>query len=218
MSSSIAELIDQLAEPGTRNSARDELIRLGSDATPFLLRAAKRARNPEHYITILRTLLLTRDQRSQELFRQALTSNDEDVRAVGARGLHLLNAPDALRALQATINDSPDPLHWDRTPAVQSLIESGLAALPATFVLMESASDNTRRRAQYVLASIVLDNITRRLQPRPLTDDALRQWEELERRNGSYQWSAPESARKSSVELWKRWSEGLDPTMGALNS
>jgi HEAT repeat protein len=207
MPSSPSELIDQLADRARRNAARDELVKLGAEAAPFLLRAAENPRDPEHYKMILRALLHVQDPRSQDLFRRALTSNDADVRALGARGLHLLKAPDALDALRATINDDPDPLHSQRTPAVQSLIESGLSALPATFVLMESANEETRRRAQYVLASIVLEDITRRLQPSALTNEALRLWEELQRQNGSYAWNGSESARRSSIELWRGWYE-----------
>ena len=210
MPSSTAELIDLLADPARRNAARDELVKLGAEATPSLLRAAESPRDPDHYKTILRTLLHVQDPKSQDLFRRALTSDDEEVRAIGARGLHILKAPDALRALKTTINDSPDSLHWEWTPAVQSLIESGRAALPATFVLMESPNEKTRRRAQYVLASIALEDITRRLEPGAQTNEALRQWQELERENGSYHWSGSESARRSAIELWKRWYEKPD--------
>jgi hypothetical protein len=209
MSQSTAELVDQLADVERRNAAREQLVSLGAQATPFLLRAAATPRNPEHSKTILRTLLLIRDSQAQHLFRQALASDDAEVRALGARGLYLVKAPDALSGLRETINDSPDPLHWERTPAADSLIEMGSAALPTVFVLMDSPNEETRRRAQYVLATVVLRDITLRLQPRPLTGGALQELEHLQHANGSYQWDGNESARKSSVELWKRWYAGL---------
>lgn len=205
MSTSITDLIDQLADVTMRNAAREELVRRGTEVTPILLRAADASKNPEHYKTILRTLLLIKDPQAASLFRHALISDDEEVRAIAARGLHLLRTPDALNALQATINDSPDPAYWEQTAAVQSLIELGTSALPTVFVLMDSTNENTRRRAQHVLASVVLQDITRRMQPRPLTNQALQEWEHLQRANGSYQWNADASARTSSIELWKRW-------------
>jgi hypothetical protein len=210
MFSSTAELVDALADLSKRNAARDELVRLGAQATPFLLHAADAPKNPEHYKTILRTLLLIRDPHAQELFRRALASGDEEVRALGARGLYLAKAPEALSALQATINDSPDPLHWEQTPAVQSLIEMGTAVLPTVFALMDSSNETKRRRAQYVLATVVLQDINQRLQPRPLTNQAIQEWERLHQANGSYEWNGTESARKISIELWKRWFAELD--------
>ena len=211
MPSPIAELIEQLADVTTRNAAGDQLVKRGGEAMPPLLRAAEAPKNLEHYKTILRMLLQIKDPQADAVLRQALASDDEEVRALGARGLHLLKTPDALQALQATINDSPDPLHWEQTPAVQSLVELGISALPTVFVLMNSANENTRRRAQYVLASVVLRDTNQRLQPRPLTNQALQDWEKLQQANGSYQWNETESARRSSIDLWKHWYAKLSP-------
>jgi hypothetical protein len=209
MSAPITELVDALADVSKRNAARDELVRLGSQATPFLLKAADAPKNPEHYKTILRMLLLIRDPQAQDLFRQALASSDADERALGGRGLYLINAPDALSALEQTINDSPDPLHWEHTPTVQSLIEMGMAALPTVFALMDSGNESSRRRAQYVLATVVLQDVTRRLQPKSFTNEALQEWERLHKANGSYEWNETDSVRTSSIEQWKRWYAGL---------
>ena len=205
MSTSATELVRQLADAKGRNAACEELAKLGAEAVPALLDAAATPISPPHYRAILQTLSMIRDPRAESLFRQSLSSDDPEARAIGARGLFLLNAPDALSALQHTINDAPDMLHFEQTPAVRSLVESGMAALPTVFTLMESGDAQTRQRAQYVLASIVLSDITQRLQPRPLTNDALAAWEKLQQQNGSYRWDAPESARATSIDLWKQW-------------
>src|SRR5262245_33334865 len=54
-----------------------------------------------------------------------------------------------LAVLQATINDAPDPLHFELTPAAHALIRLGLPALPTVFALMESPDEATRQRAQH---------------------------------------------------------------------
>lgn len=197
--------VQRLADAGQRDAARKELVKLGAEAVPALLRAADLPQNVPHRQTILRTLLLIEDPRTEDLFRRAVASDDPEIRAIGARGLHRLKAPDALDALQAAINDAPDPLHFVQTPAVHSLVELGMAALPTVFTLMESADESTRQRAQHVLASVVLRDITQRLQPRPLTSDAQTAWESLRQANGSYQWDSPEAARIASVARWKLW-------------
>ena len=79
---------------------------------------------------MLRALLERKDQRAEGVFRQALTSSNEQVHAIGAHSLALLDAPDAVDALLATINDAPNPLHFLHTPAVQALINTGMPALP----------------------------------------------------------------------------------------
>jgi len=202
---SIVELVEQLADVKKRNAARDELVKLGDQPTAALLSAAKSPRDIQQYKAVLRTLLLIKDAQTEDLFRQALRSDDQEIRAIGARGLHLLKASDALNALQVTINDSPDPLHFEQTPAVQSILELGTTALPTVLTLMESADERTRQRAQYVLAGVVLRDITQRLLPRPLTNDAQAAWEDLRQANGSYQWDGPESMRRASIDLWKLW-------------
>jgi HEAT repeat protein len=205
ISSSTQALVQQLSDLAQADSASKKLVELGTGAVPALLRAAEFPQNGSHYQSILRALLTIEDPRTEGLFRRALASNDPQIRAIGARGLHRLKAADALNALEVVINDAPDPLHSVQTPAVQSLIESGMTALPTVFTLLKSADENSRQRAQHVLAAVVLRDITQRLQPRPLTSDAQVAWEKLSKANGSYRWDAPEAARSASVALWEQW-------------
>jgi len=206
-STSTEELIRQLAETERRAAAERELVRRGHNVVPVLTQAA--AQMPPHQAAILRTLLAIADPRSEDIFRRAVASSDPDIRSIGAQGLRRLGAPDALAALQLTINDAPDPLRFVQTPAVQSLIEMGMPAIPTIFTLMESPDERTRQRAQHALAAVVLRNIVQQLQPRPLTSDAQAAWERLRTANGSYQWDSPGDARRASLVLWRRWFDEM---------
>lgn len=210
MPSSPQQLLHQLADASVRDAARRQLVALGAEVVPALLQDAERPQDVAHHQAILRTLLALRDPRAEGQFRRALRSDDQEIRALGAQGLHRLDAPGALEALRATINDAPDPLHFLQTPAVHSLIELGQAALPTVFTLMESPDARTRERAQHVLASVMLRDFTQRLQPRPLTGEAQTAWDALRQANGSYQWDGPEAARMASVARWKQWFSKID--------
>ena len=59
-------------------------------------------------------------------------------------------------ALVRALDDDPDPLHLDMTPAVQALGEIGIDAVPALAAPLESPSADTRLRAQRALEAIVL--------------------------------------------------------------
>jgi hypothetical protein len=87
-----------------------------------------------------------------------LDSSDESARARAAVALHRLGHARALEACLHTLNDAPDPLHADRTPSVQSLIEIGEPALSPLLDLLESDDRNTRIHAERAV-----QGITRRL-------------------------------------------------------
>ena len=58
-------------------------------------------------------------------------------------------------ALVRALDDDPDPLHLDMTPAVQALGEIGIDAVPALAGALESPSEDTRLRAQRALEAVV---------------------------------------------------------------
>ena len=58
-------------------------------------------------------------------------------------------------ALVRGLDDDPDPLHLDMTPAVQALGEIGTDAVPALAGPLGSPSQDTRLRAQRALEAIV---------------------------------------------------------------
>jgi len=60
-----------------------------------------------------------------------------------------------LEALLAAIDDDPDPLHLDMTPAVRALGELGGRAVPPLLELLLSDSEETRLHAQRALELVV---------------------------------------------------------------
>jgi HEAT repeat protein len=58
-------------------------------------------------------------------------------------------------ALVRGLDDDPDPLHLDMTPAVHALGEVGVEAVPALAGALEAPSEDTRLRAQRALEAIV---------------------------------------------------------------
>jgi hypothetical protein len=83
-----------------------------------------------------------------------LDSPDESVRARTAVALHRLGHPRALEACLRALDDAPDPLHADRTPAVQCLIEIGEPALFPLINRLASDDRDTRARAERAVQGI----------------------------------------------------------------
>ncbi len=189
----IEKLIDELADLQTRNDASAALVEQGANAVPALLKRLIATIALDHRKAIFRILLSIKDPRTEDTFRAALKSNDEDLRAMSARGLHVLGTPDALDAAIATINDSPDMLHADRTPAVDTLAEIGLPAIPDVLNLLNSDDRFTRMHAQRALERITLANRSRA------------DWQALWEQNGAYNFDAPADQRAHSIEAWRRW-------------
>jgi HEAT repeats len=87
-------------------------------------------------------------------FLADLDSPDENVRARAAAALHLLGHPRALEACLRALDDAPDPLHADRTPAVRCLIEIGEPALLPLIDRLASDDPDTRMRAERAVQGI----------------------------------------------------------------
>jgi len=83
-----------------------------------------------------------------------LDSPDEEVRARAAVALHRLGHVRALEACMRTLDDAHDPLHADRTPAVECLIEIGEPALPPLVDRLESDDRDTRMHAERAVQGI----------------------------------------------------------------
>ena len=151
-----------------------------------------RTASPAQRKTILRELANLDDPRAMEVFRASLDDDDEDIRAIGARGLYRLHTPDAIDALVRTIDDAPDMLHFDVTPSATALSQIGLRALPAVLPLLESPQPRTRQHAQKVFEWVLIQRGTR---------DELALWSEL----GSFDWNASDESRAESVRRLRRW-------------
>ena len=165
----------------------------------------QRSPAPAHRKTIMQSLVELRDPRAADLFRQELHSADEEVRAISATGLSRLGTEDAVDAWLSVINDAPDPLHHDVTPAVLALSRMGIRVLPAILPLLESSDASTRQRAQKVLERVTFSDVSDAVKPRPLSEAATAQWTALWERNGSYQWDAPEQQRRAAIARWRQW-------------
>src|SRR4051812_43512905 len=89
-------------------------------------------------------------------FKLGLSDGDERVRAYAAVGLARIGDPYALAALLQTINDAPDELHGDMTPAVFALGGMGVSALPSLLDLFMDESEGTRLHAQRAVEQIMM--------------------------------------------------------------
>ena len=83
-----------------------------------------------------------------------LESADENVRAEAAILLHEQSHPGALEACLKTLNDAPDQLHLDRTPAVRCLVEIGMEALEPLLDRLAAGDRMTRLHAQRAIEGI----------------------------------------------------------------
>jgi hypothetical protein len=83
-----------------------------------------------------------------------LESADPNVRARAAVALHRGDHEQALAACLRTLDDAPDPLHADRTPAVQCLIEIGEPALSPLVDLLAADDRDTRIHAERAVQGI----------------------------------------------------------------
>lgn len=205
MTEPVETLIEQLADPDARDTARARLVAEGASSVGPLLDALQKSREPLRRKAILQVLPELRDGRVEERLRSLLNDDDEEIRAAAAAGLRRLGATDALQACLATIDDAPDPLHYDVTPSVLALAQFGLSVLPSILPLLDSPEPRTRQHAQKVLELVTLDEVSHSVKPRALSDAARGQWMELWSRNGSYQWDASEGQRKEAMRLWEEW-------------
>jgi HEAT repeat protein len=201
------ELIDQLADGQTRESARTQLLHHGSAAVPALLSVLKNDLHDDHRRAIMQVLLELNDPTVAGVFRESLSSKDEVVRSIAAQALSKLGVADAVDACLATINDAPDPLHFDVTPSVHALSLMGMRVLPRLLPLLSAADARTRQRAQRILERVTFDEISKTLKPRPLSDVARIAWNNLWEANGSYRWDGSEDQRKTATSLWAAWLE-----------
>jgi len=114
-----------------------------------------------------------------------------------------------IERLVSTINEHPDHLHGDRTPAVDALVGHGLPALPHILPLLESDDELTRLRAQRVLEGVTRAWLRERAGARPMTRADTRAWQQLWEENGAYDWRGSPEARSDAVRCWLTWLAGL---------
>ena len=211
MSSSQDELIaamDKLRSDSVavQNEGAQIALQAGKAALPHLLpllQEQKAATRAQAMYVISRV----GGSEATEAFKHGLQDDDESVRAYAAEGLVRANDPAALSACLKTLNDAPDLTHLDMTPAVESLSEMGLEAVPPLLDLLMDDDEMTRLHAQRALEGIVYRRHgfqSGRGFPTPADEQDVRnEWQS----NGSYDYAAPVAARAAAVEKWRTWLE-----------
>lgn len=114
-------------------------------------------------------------------------------------------------SLVKVINENPDMLHLDYTPAVHELGESGLGALEAILPLLNSIDELERLRALRVLEGVI--NRSNGWKPGigyPEGSDGEQKTRELLQLNGNYQYDAPLEQRTASIAKWEQWLKEQD--------
>lgn len=140
---------------------------------------------------------------STALFLAGLGDADERVRAFAAVGLAELGHDQALPAALRTLDDAPDELHLDQTPAVRTLIAMGERAVPGILEAMLSEDDVTRLHAQRALEGIVYRRhgfLPGAGFPSAEAEEAARgEW----RHHGDYAHDASPADRDAAVRAWR---------------
>ena len=186
-----------------QNEGAAAAIALGASAVPGLLGMLDEPGSARS--RVMYALAEIADARARQAFAAGLGDADEKVRAQSARGLARLGDPSAVDACLRVLNDDPDPLHLDQTPAVQALGALGLAAVPALLDRMAASDRTTRLHAQRALELV----LARRHGFRPgqgfadpQAEAAMRtEWTVL----GNYAHDAPAKRRAQAVQQWRQW-------------
>ena len=112
-----------------------------------------------------------------------------------------------IKQLLRAINDAPDKLHGDFTPAVLKLMTKGLPAAIAVLPLLNSSDSGTRARAYRVLEGVIKIHNgwlpgrgykNRKGQDKTLATLAA---------NGDYNAQMEEPQRVAAIEKWRSWLE-----------
>jgi len=147
--------------------------------------------------------------KAAQIFQIGLYDSDERVRAYAAMGLARINHPDALAASLLTINDAPDLLHSDMTPAVQTIGEIGIKAVPQLLELLMSDDGNTRLHAQRALELIVSRIYGFHPGKCFLTSESDLKARNAWRDHGNYDYSADATARSIATSNLRDWLQTL---------
>ena len=111
-----------------------------------------------------------------------------------------------VESLIRKINDSPDKLHSDYTPAVHELINYELLAVKTVLPLLNSDDTMERYRAQRVVEGVIQRRFGWKAgQGYPLNSDGEQQFLVLWKVNGNYNADDPEEIRLKAIKLWENW-------------
>jgi hypothetical protein len=105
----------------------------------------------------------------------------------------------------SAINDDPDLLHTDYTPAVHRLSECGLTAAQAILPLLNSTNEQERLRAQRVLEGVIKRRFGWQSGQGFTNYEVEQNYIALMQLNGNYQADAPEARRLDAIKSWNHW-------------
>src|SRR4051812_35540599 len=112
-----------------QNEGVASALALGAVAVPALLALWADGSAPR--AQVMYALAQLGQASAHAVFEAGLHDADEAVRAQAAVGMANSGHAQALQALLQTLDDAPDRLHLDQTPAVQALPALGAVAAPA---------------------------------------------------------------------------------------
>lgn len=110
-----------------------------------------------------------------------------------------------IAALLARIDENPDELHLDSTPAVTALAAAGRPALPGLLDLMAAPQPHTRLRAQRAFEGVLMRELGFVPGQGFATPDGEQRLRALWAAQGGYAWDAPEPARAGAIAAWQAW-------------
>ena len=191
-------------DPTVRNEGVDAALALGVAVIPALLPLLEADDDAVRAAAVYILAQLATPEVAEPLLR-ATNDPGAAARAYAAVGLARLQHPAALSACVQALNDAPDPLHLDITPAAQALGEMGLVAVPAVLDLMLSEEPLTRLRAQRALELILSHRHgfqPARGFPTPAAEERMRaEWQS----NGNYDADQSPQERAAAVAKWRQW-------------
>lgn len=119
--------------------------------------------------------------------------------------------PGKVDELVKHLNESPDKLHGDYTPASMQLIGLGEPAIGAVLQLMLSPDAETRLRAQRVLEGITMRTHGFAAGQGWTDPDGEARWRGFWRGLGDLDWEASLEDRRRSVAVWQSWLAARGP-------
>ena len=114
-------------------------------------------------------------------------------------------------AAVARLDDAPDPLHLDMTPAVLALAELGTAVIPHLEAGLASPSELTRLHAQRALEHVLYRHLGFRPGSGWDQPDGEASFRRLWGANGAYAFDGPPTARSAAIERWMAWASAQRP-------
>jgi len=191
------------ADVNTQNDGVSAAISLGAAAVPVLLSLLNEPGVAR--AQVIYALAEIADPHARPAFTAGMADADERVRAQSARGLARIGDPSAVAVCLQALNDAPDELHNDQTPAVQALGNLGLAAVPGLLDHMASHDAMTRLRAQRAFELVIARRHgfqPGRGIPTAQAEAAMRaEWSA----HGDYAHDASAARRAKAIQQWRQW-------------